>query len=383
MLVVGSPHDSWGYGASDSASTTAVLLELTRLFGGLVMEEGWTPARTLVFVSWGGSKDGLLGSTELVQHYAASFAARAVAYLNLDSVMTGNQSFSSFTVPLLYDILEEAAQDVPSPFAEDVWINGTEYTLVDSWRARSVVSVRDGRPKHGGLGATSDYWAFMYQLGVPSADFMFLDEFGDRAVYPLQHTAYDTFELVSEILDPDLAFHQASAKLWSQLVYQFVDLPVVPLSVLAQANHLLLDMSDLISEHEETLLELDVTLRPLHDQLLALRIESGLFEDRLHTLDVLDAVAVRMANDALLLSCRALLDPQEALMQQGAVRSQLYAPSTRNSYNMEVFPGLTDLLGQREAGNDTLLARQLQEVIQTTAYRVLQARLALSDTLFD
>ena len=62
--VVGGNHrDAWVYGAVDPNSGTAAMLEAVHGIGEL-LKSGWKPKRTLVFGSWDGEEEGLMGSTE-------------------------------------------------------------------------------------------------------------------------------------------------------------------------------------------------------------------------------------------------------------------------------------------------------------------------------
>lgn len=51
-VIIGSRRDSLNRGVLDSLSGTAIMLEIARVFGSLVLK-GWRPRRTIIFVSFG------------------------------------------------------------------------------------------------------------------------------------------------------------------------------------------------------------------------------------------------------------------------------------------------------------------------------------------
>ena len=59
----------------------------------LTLVTGWRPRRTIVFCSWGAKEYGLIGSYEWIQQYAEVLSQRVVAYLNVDTAVSGNTSF--------------------------------------------------------------------------------------------------------------------------------------------------------------------------------------------------------------------------------------------------------------------------------------------------
>ena len=52
----------------------------------------WRPRRTIVFCSWGAHEYGLVGSYEWTQQHATVLGQRAVAYLNVDTAVSGQST---------------------------------------------------------------------------------------------------------------------------------------------------------------------------------------------------------------------------------------------------------------------------------------------------
>ncbi len=91
-VIIGAHRDHFGHqaglvfpGADDNASGTAVMLEVARLFA----ESGLKPKRSLLFVSFSGEEQGLLGSRLYVNQPARPLA-KTVAMINIDHAGVGN-----------------------------------------------------------------------------------------------------------------------------------------------------------------------------------------------------------------------------------------------------------------------------------------------------
>jgi Predicted aminopeptidases len=65
-IIRGNHHDAWVNGAGDPLSGQVAMLDEARGIGQLV-KSGWKPKRTIVYCSWDGEEEGLLGSTEWVE----------------------------------------------------------------------------------------------------------------------------------------------------------------------------------------------------------------------------------------------------------------------------------------------------------------------------
>ena len=118
--MLGNHRDAWVYGAVDPNSGTAALLKTVHGIGAL-LKSGWKPKRTLVFASWDGEEEGLVGSTEFVEQYANELS-KAVAYFNMDAAVSG-ANFGASAVPSLKRFVRDVAKAVPSPKGGTVYDN--------------------------------------------------------------------------------------------------------------------------------------------------------------------------------------------------------------------------------------------------------------------
>jgi N-acetylated-alpha-linked acidic dipeptidase len=113
IVVLGNHHDAWTYGGVDPNSGTTSMLELARGLGAL-LKEGWRPRRSIWMCEWDGEEQGLLGSTEWTEKHATTIREKVVAYLNLDSSVSGFD-FDANAVPSLKPFLREVAAATPDP----------------------------------------------------------------------------------------------------------------------------------------------------------------------------------------------------------------------------------------------------------------------------
>jgi N-acetylated-alpha-linked acidic dipeptidase len=96
-VIMGNHRDAWTFGAVDPNSGTTAMLETARGFGQM-LKSGWKPRRSIVLCSWDGEEYGLVGSTEWAEEHADELKQKAVAYLNMDSAVSGSR-FGAASVP--------------------------------------------------------------------------------------------------------------------------------------------------------------------------------------------------------------------------------------------------------------------------------------------
>jgi N-acetylated-alpha-linked acidic dipeptidase len=229
-VIAGNHRDAWVYGAVDPNSGTAAMLETVHGIGTL-LKTGWKPKRTLVFASWDGEEEGLIGSTEYVEQYAKDLS-KAVAYFNIDAGVSG-PNFGASAVPSLKRFVRDVAKAVPSPKG------GTVY---DTWRA-SVDYARRTSPQNpdtgfsarkansqdpkadvpvGDLGSGSDYTGFLQHLGVPSTDI------ASAGPYGVYHSSYDNFAWFKKFGDPTFVYEQEMARIMGIQMLRMSQADVLP-----------------------------------------------------------------------------------------------------------------------------------------------------------
>ena len=145
-VIAGNHRDAWAYGAVDPNSGTAAMLETVHGIGEL-LKSGWKPKRTLIFASWDGEEEGLIGSTEWAEQYEAEIA-NAAAYFNMDAAVSG-QKFGGSSVPSLKQFLRDVTKAVPAPKGGTVYVEAWQKIdqpgLLSSSAQSPAVAIGDTR----------------------------------------------------------------------------------------------------------------------------------------------------------------------------------------------------------------------------------------------
>jgi len=225
-VLLGNHRDAWAFGGVDPSSGTASMMELTRSLGEL-KQRGIRPRRTLVVCSWDGEEYGLTGSTEWGEQFAGDLKNKLVAYLNVDSSVSGaattagpeGLSFSPSAVASLAPMLVETSKDVRAPSGK---------SLYEAWRAtRKRNSKAATPPSDSGLvetriGSGSDHTVFLNHLGRPVINLGFTGEYG---VY---HSMYDDHYWMSHIGDPAFEYHVALTRMWGLVALRLANADILP-----------------------------------------------------------------------------------------------------------------------------------------------------------
>tara|TARA_B100000674_G_scaffold381195_1_gene323977 strand:+ start:78 stop:2171 length:2094 start_codon:yes stop_codon:yes gene_type:complete len=180
-IILGCHLDSWGFGATDPSSGTAMLLSLSQTLGKL-KDEGYAPKRSILIGHWDAEEHGVIGSTEWVEQMRDELNAKGVVYMNFDGAVSG-KSFGASSAPTLKKLLVEASKDVEYPY--------TDQTLFEFWNKNN-----QEEPPIGNLGGGSDHIAFYMHVGVPSMS-------GGAGGPNVYHSNYDSFRFYEKFVDPE------------------------------------------------------------------------------------------------------------------------------------------------------------------------------------
>ncbi|KAI0307023.1 hypothetical protein B0F90DRAFT_1807731 [Multifurca ochricompacta] len=218
VVLVGNHRDAWVLGAVDPSSGTVSVHELVRGLGAL-LREGWKPLRTIVIASWDAEEYGLIGSTEWGEDFAEWIQKHVVAYINLDSSVSGSR-FGAAASPLLAHFIRKTAKDLPHPTdpkrtlwdaTADIGQLFGEHDNVESLsteiETQATVDSVGVRP----LGSGSDYTVFLQRLGVASMDTGGFTSTRSDPVYHY-HSVYDSERWQEVYADPGFVKHVAVAK---------------------------------------------------------------------------------------------------------------------------------------------------------------------------
>ncbi|XP_062871429.1 transferrin receptor protein 2 isoform X2 [Trichomycterus rosablanca] len=216
-IIMGAQRDSWGPGAVKSGVGTAILLELARTFSTMV-QNGFSPRRSLLFVSWDAGDFGNVGATEWLEGYLSMLHLKAVAYFSLDQAVMGDDALSVYTSPLLADLIEGAVKQVDHPKHTGQSI----LSLAEAqggWRSRIV------KPLYLNSGA----YSFTAFGGVPAMEIRFHEE---GRVYPFVNTQMDSASRLQELLQGRVCVvGRAVAELVGLMVLRLAHDQILPLDI--------------------------------------------------------------------------------------------------------------------------------------------------------
>ncbi|QLG73077.1 hypothetical protein HG535_0E01610 [Zygotorulaspora mrakii] len=196
-VIIGNSRDSWTSGGAGSPNSgSSILLEIARGMKSL-LRQGWKPLRPIKLISWDGGAHGNLGSTEYVEDHSQLLKRNALAYLNLESAITGSE-FNSQANPLLHEVIRRAAKATQYK-GEDNW------TLFDEWDKSSGSRIDP-------IDGISDCSSFQFNMGIPSAQFQFRNNGKTDAVHQL-HSSFDSYTWMETFVDKNYQMHNTLAVL--------------------------------------------------------------------------------------------------------------------------------------------------------------------------
>jgi N-acetylated-alpha-linked acidic dipeptidase len=384
-VIMGNHRDAWVFGAVDPNSGTTAMLEAARAFGAL-LKKGWKPRRTIVLASWDGEEYGLLGSTEWAEDNAAELKEKAVAYLNVDSAVSGS-NFGASSVPSMWRLIRGATRDVKDPKSDQSvykqWQDRAREDQPDpeltNAEAASDTAIAEARI--GALGSGSDFTPFLQHLGVPASDMGFG---GDYGVY---HSAYDSFYWMSHFGDPNFVYHVAAAQLWGTVAMRLADAAGLPLDYRDYAWQVREFFDQCMKTARRRKLAGALDEKPMNKALQSFSDEAERVEKaRQETVAEIERTRVeandrhpravarlKRINDALLAAERSLTD-ERGLRGRNWYVHQIYAPGTYTGYAAQPLPDFRQALDDRNTANAAEALGRIVEAINRATETLKKAR---------
>jgi N-acetylated-alpha-linked acidic dipeptidase len=351
MVILGNHRDAWLYGAVDPSSGTAALLEAARAVGAL-KKKGIRPHRSILFASWDGEEQLLGGSTRFAVDRRDELLTSAVAYINVDSAVSGRDLEVGAT-PALANFMRDVAKAVPDP--------ATGKPLHAAWAQRS----KDGVAPVGTIVGATDYTAFQEHLGIACIDMAFDGPYG---VY---HSMYDDFFWMSRFGDPGFLYGPAMARLMGIASWRLATAPLLPVRYTAYARAVVGHIAAV-----EARAPADTPLSLAAARTAARRWEeaAALYETAAAATVPLDAAAARRTNEFLIQVERALTD-KEGLDGRPFFKHLIYAPQP--TYREELLPRLWEAMDRGDSASLPRHERELVSAFDRAAALMEKARAAL------
>jgi N-acetylated-alpha-linked acidic dipeptidase len=374
-IVRGNHHDAWVNGAQDPASGMSAELEEARALGQLV-KQGWRPRRTIVYAAWDGEEQGLLGSTEWVEHHEPELRDKAVVYINTDGNERGflNAGGSHALEP----VVNAVARDVEDPETRgSVWKRMQAKAIVTG--PASARNEARSRPdlRISALGSGSDYSPFLQHAGVPTLNLSFSGLDQSDGIY---HSIYDDYYHFTKFLDRDFAYGRTLAQTVGSLVIRLADADVLPFRFTSLADTVqtyVAELQNQLKEKQAATRELNrqveegvftaiadprrglrapgveavppaINFAPLENAASLLAQASERYERALDgARSRLTPDVIRELNKGLIQSERQLTDPA-GLPRRPWYRHMLYAPGFYTGYGVKTMPGVREAIEQKD-----------------------------------
>jgi N-acetylated-alpha-linked acidic dipeptidase len=334
---------------------------------GDLLKSGWKPKRTMVFCSWDGEEEGLMGSTEWAEQHESELAG-SPAYFNMDVAVSGTK-FGASAVPSLKQFVRDVTKAVPSAKG------GTVY---EAWQKldqpgasstqspaeaigdtrRSPAASSKGDVPVGDLGSGSDYSAFQQHLGVPSTDI------GSSGPYGVYHSVFDNFAWFKKFGDPDFVYEQQMARVFGLEALRMADADVLPYDYEEYGKEISVYLDAARKRAESRFGEGGLDWNAV--KAAARHFQEAGAKIRLKQKDP-PRNSARL-NQALRGAERALLVP-EGLPHRPWYRHAIYAPGEYTGYAAVVIPGVNEALDK----GDSDRARQQLAVLAAALERAAKA----------
>lgn len=214
-IIMGSHYDAWSFGATDPNSGTAMLLTFAEALGELY-KNGQKPSRSILIGHWDAEEQGVIGSTEWVEHLRDELGAKAISYMNFDGGVSG-RNFGASAAPTLKKLIIDASKEVMYP--------DSSKTVFEIWAGKNP------EPGIGNLGGGSDHIAFYMHVGIPSLS-------GGSGGPTAYHSNYDNLHYYSKFSDPSFKMGGAVAQLFGLVALRQANAAVIPYDVPRYAQDL-------------------------------------------------------------------------------------------------------------------------------------------------
>ena len=369
-IIRGNHHDGWNHGAADPISGLIALLSEAKAMSRLA-NDGFGPARTVIYAAWDAEEPGLIGSTEWAEHHAVELQEHTVAYLNTDGNGRGFVNIGGSHV--LERFFNEVIADIDDPQTgvsvkerrrANLSINSSNENARTEAKNRSDLRISP-------LGSGSDYTPFLQHLGIASANI----GFGGESAGGSYHTMYDTYEHYTKWIDPGLVYGEVLAQVAGHATLRLANAPRLPFEFKGFTDNVSVYISeietladDMRTNTEETNqnitdgiydLILDPTksfgppaaqaqvpffnFAPLKNALARLESAAENYETT-----IAGGIAATTEENYLLYQTERELIRQEGLNGRPWYKHHIYAPGFYTGYGVKTIPGVREAIEQRQ-----------------------------------
>ena len=372
-VIRGNHQDGWVNGAVDPISGQSAMLEEAKAVGQLA-KEGMRPKRTIVYCSWDGEEEGLLGSTEWVETNAVELQQKAVAYINSDA--TGRGLFFAGSSHTLQNMIGEVAGDVTDP--------ETNITIKERRKAYDIVNASSAKEqkelfssytlKTDPLGSGSDFSSFLQHLGIAAIDL----GFGGEDPGGEYHSIYDSYDMYERFKDPNSIYGKVLAETAGRITLRLANADILPFNF----KDMYTTVNDYVNELTKSLEDMRVSTEmtnkllsnsyyiyagdptktlvnpypkedvpfldfsPLQNAMIKLQVTAEVYQRILASNPNLSQASIQQLNTLLYQSERKLLLPG-GLPNRQWYKHAIYAPGYYTGYGVKTLPGIREAIEGR------------------------------------
>ena len=366
-IIHGNHHDAWVNGADDPLSGQVALLEEARAIGQLA-KSGWRPKRTMIFASWDGEEEGLLGSTEWAEQHEAELQQHAAVYINSDT--NGRGFLDAGGSHTLERLVTQVARDVQDP--------ERKVSVLERMRARELAGTIDVEKRKeirdrelirlDALGSGSDFTPFLQHLGIASLNI----GYGGEDAGGSYHSIYDSFDHYVRFGDPNFDYGVMQAKTVGRLMLRLANADVLPFEYTTLSNTLSRYVDEVTKLSDTSRREIEERNQFIRDNTLEIAadptqpfvapkieqpvpylnfapLQNAIARLKKAAADY-DKAAVNAQSPALdqaLMHAEQSLTRSEGLPRRPWFRHQIYAPGFYTGYGVKTLPGAREAIEQK------------------------------------
>ncbi|ESO86347.1 hypothetical protein LOTGIDRAFT_167161 [Lottia gigantea] len=253
-VVVGAPRSAFPTDGNDVISNTAFIVQLARSLTRVQQLQNWKPRRSIKIVSWGGAEFSNTGLDSYVQTQKEILKRRAIAYLDINQLVLGDESIMATLSPAYQTLLSIVTTKVPDPKYPEATIHDKLMATVgDLTIGQKVPFINYNKVPIDNI--------FLHQLGVPSVHLQYVGQ--NQTYVPLS-------TMVTEEKQHHYKYHAAVGRVMVLVLLRLVDEELIPYSIedychdlhvnlwtaseqLADCSRNKIDLSDAISTVDDVL----------------------------------------------------------------------------------------------------------------------------------
>ena len=369
-IIRGNHHDGWNHGAADPISGLIALLSEAKAMSRLA-NDGFGPARTVIYAAWDAEEPGLIGSTEWAEHHAVELQEHTVAYLNTDGNGRGFVNIGGSHV--LERFFNEVIADIDDPQTGVSVKERRRANLSINSSNENARTEAKNRPdlRISPLGSGSDYTPFLQHLGIASANI----GFGGESAGGSYHTMYDTYEHYTKWIDPGLVYGEVLAQVAGHATLRLANAPRLPFEFKGFTDNVSVYISEIETLADDMRTNTDETNQNITDGIYDLILDPtksfgpptaqaqvpffnfAPLKNALTRLEsaaenyetaIASGIAATTEENYLLYQTERELIRQEGLNGRPWYKHHIYAPGFYTGYGVKTIPGVREAIEQRQ-----------------------------------